>query len=86
MAPKTALCSQEALIFLMKAPLGVRVETLAPDLSRNEIGFGVLRPEWPRPRMDSISSETRSISWTWLFDIVEFIFAAIVKIRTDNKD
>ena len=39
MAPKTALFVPDTLIFLMKAPLGVRVETLAPDLSRNEIGF-----------------------------------------------
>ena len=64
MAPKTALFVPDTLIFLMKVPLGVRVETLAPDLSRNEIGFGVLRPECPRASIDTISSETSNISCT----------------------
>ena len=44
------------LIFLMKAPLDVRVDTLDPDLTMKDTGLGVFMPECPRSSRIHINS------------------------------
>ena len=81
-----ALFVPETRIFLIKAPLGVRTETLAPDLSKNEMGLGVFGPECPRARIDTISSDTSNISCTLDFDMLLLAFIFGLCCDGESKD